>query len=355
MPIPVKAIIYFRYKGQLNYFASCYPSLVACYYRDLEGKEEQLKSFLQGEKHILAATNAIGAGFDFHDVNLVIHYMAPWGLTDWVQQSGRLSRQPSQIGHSIIFMNSIQGPAQTKDHEEQLIYQYIGLDGCRQAFLNAQYNDEVKQFCQDSDLLCDCCYGRALALDQSQGLVQEHNQHLGSREEQLKAYIDYFQDHCIACKVLYYQLGRFGQGQWVQEGYDHQPGPNCPNGQQYKAQVDYWMQIFKDKQPPRDSCHYKCLLPSRFCHQWYQNREGCPEYNPILIWLGIMQASHLWIYIDSQYQPESLDRHSGGILAIQDIYQWFCKVDMDFFNTEALYGVLAFFNWAQKAEISIEE
>lgn len=72
-----------------------------------------------------------------------------------------------------------------------------------------------------------------------------------------------------------------------------------------------------------------------------------------------MRAFHLWKYMDSQYQPEVLGRHSGGLLAIQDVYQWFCKVDLEFFNTEALYGVLAFFNWAQKAEeiglISMDE
>jgi superfamily II DNA helicase RecQ len=261
----IRTILYFQGIDELNQFHEIYPDIVAPYYSTLDQKAESLKSFLDGHKHILACTSAISAGFDFPDLELVIHYGLPWGLTDWVQQSGRLSRDPRKVGHSIIFTDKdyYDDP---KTLEEDLIQQFINQDGCRRALINALYNDQIDQFCQPDDLPCDFCHGRALVLEHTSALTIAKNQLVADREAKLKGFIDLFQKRCIACTMAY--MDDFND-YWrhkpfnLKVTYKHKVGPKCPNWSIYAEVVKKYQSYWKKwDSPPPNSCHYACLLPT---------------------------------------------------------------------------------------------
>jgi superfamily II DNA helicase RecQ len=357
---PVKAIFYFRSIDVLEIFANQYHGLVAQYYSHLKGKEEQLESFVQGQKSILAATSAVSAGYDFSGVNLVIHYGAPWGLTDWVQQSGRLSRQPDQTGHSIIFRFS--RSQEPKNPEEHLIQQFMDLDGCRRGLLNSIYNNQVDQFCQPSDRPCDFCHGRNLVLARTSDLVVQGSRSAHQREVKLHQFLEFFQRECIVCSVLYYQLPADQRHQWVKaEDLVHHPGMKCHNWNHYCKESGDLQQACRSQRPPANSCHFSCFLPTRFCSQWFGSRPRhqdygkCPKTNPILIWFSFLQATNCWDLIPSPYRPSA----SLSQLTNKAILDWNYQVNYDFFRTECLQGVLAFYHWAQEAEkerlIDLEE
>jgi superfamily II DNA helicase RecQ len=59
-----------------------------------QAKLDQLDQF-QSSRSILVATGAIGAGFDFPDIDLVIHFMpGEYEMTSFIQESGRAGRSP---------------------------------------------------------------------------------------------------------------------------------------------------------------------------------------------------------------------------------------------------------------------
>ena len=348
----IRTIVYFRSIRELDHFHEIYHHNVAPYYSDLAKKADYLKSFLDGHKHILACTSAISAGFDFTNIDLVIHYDLPWGLTDWVQQSGRLSRDPQRVGHSVIFTLAT-GYHEPRDLEEGLIQKYAALDGCRRAYLNAMYNDQVEQFCGSTDLPCDFCYGRALVLEETSALVTLGNQRVAQSEVQLKEYIDFFQERCIICSIAW--MDDFGE-LWkhsafnLSTGTTHIVGPQCPNWSLYAPileKFDHWWGKWKSPKP--NSCHYQCLLPSRFCHQWYTSdtNNQCPGKNPIYHWACMIQELGAWHWMEKAYQP---DQSHGKVVQHLHWIKKLLAVEYDFFQTEAIYGVLGFYSWAQLAK-----
>jgi hypothetical protein len=191
---------------------------------------------------------------------------------NWVQQLGRLSRDPRTIGHSIIFTRTSKY-REPNNLEEELIQQYTMLDGCCRAYINARYNDHIEQFCQPDDLLCDFCHGRALVLEETSCLVTLDNQKVAINEARLKEYIGFYQTQRVVCMMAY--MDNFDQ-YWRHSKFDldagivHPAGPKCPNWEKYESflgKFGNWWGRWQYTKP--NSCHYNCLLPSRFCHQWY--------------------------------------------------------------------------------------
>jgi superfamily II DNA or RNA helicase len=346
---PVKAIIYFPRKALAQAFFEEYPDLVAPYHGDLdpETRQANLSSFVQSERLILAATTGSLHGYDFLDVNLVIHYISAYGMTDFIQEAGRLSRKKGQIGYSIIYTVPSAGRPRANDlYERSLIRKYILLDMCRRAFINNIYNDQFEQFCLPTDLPCDFCHGRNQVLDSSTRFLPSANQQAETRASSLQFLIKFFQDHCLFCTVALNSnvLGRtIRLGPAMRGDIDHSAGLECLYFDKYQGFLQEFDQSIRARAPPANSCHFACLLPTRFCSQWFSNPATCPKRYPLFLWGAMLFHYKLYFLLPTDLKPIKKPRSLG------DFFQWFYQVDKSFFGTEALVGVLAFFQWAENA------
>jgi len=261
-------------------------------------------------------------------------------------------------------MVSRQDESLEQDMDKIWMQEYIRLDGCRRAYLNTIFNNQVDQFCGPNDMPCDFCHGRQLVLQYTSAIAIQQSQKWAQQEACLQRFIGFFQDHCIAC-IFALDLCITIQD-WKSDGrIDHQAGRHCPNFQYYYRYIEKFRGHIQKKQKPADnSCHFECWLPSRFCKQWFwdgtspdladQNKAKCPRYNPIIIWAGLLEQWQIWEVIPLEYRPKrGLGSSSSTTMwpwNRQEYMQWFYQVDYEFFNTEVLQGVLAFYLWAERLE-----
>lgn len=57
----------------------------------------------------ITATTGLGTGIDIPGIVVVVHMEAPWGLVDFVQQTGRGGRQAGTTVDSVIVMGGVEG------------------------------------------------------------------------------------------------------------------------------------------------------------------------------------------------------------------------------------------------------
>jgi len=74
------------------------------YYGSLEKdlKEHAYQQFLNGIKHVMVSTKAFGMGIDIPDIQVVYHHAPSGVLPDYVQEIGRLARDPKLTGYAAL-------------------------------------------------------------------------------------------------------------------------------------------------------------------------------------------------------------------------------------------------------------
>jgi superfamily II DNA helicase RecQ len=91
-----RVIIFCRSKRLVDALSDEMEPQAVRFHSDLsdQAKLDQLDQF-QSSRYILVATGAISAGFDFPNVDLVIHFMpGEYEMTSFMQESGRAGRSP---------------------------------------------------------------------------------------------------------------------------------------------------------------------------------------------------------------------------------------------------------------------
>ena len=79
---------------------------VGVYYGSMDKKEKEKNqtAFIKHQIKIMICTNAFGMGIDIPDIRYVINYSIPSSIEDFVQQSGRCSRD-GQYAEAIVLFN----------------------------------------------------------------------------------------------------------------------------------------------------------------------------------------------------------------------------------------------------------
>ena len=157
-----KIILYIRTKDE----AATLATLLGCaqYTADVgtaEQKEEQIRQWLAAaDQPYIVATSALGAGFDYAHVRLVIHVNEPSSLVDLAQESGRAGRDGLQA-YSLVLLSATWQPQDAKGTtgERRALHRYLVGQDCRRACLSEHLDSQPywRRCRADEDVACDVC------------------------------------------------------------------------------------------------------------------------------------------------------------------------------------------------------
>jgi hypothetical protein len=120
----------------------------------------------EGANRWIVATTGLGTGVDIPGIVAVVHMEQPYGLVDFIQQTGRGGRQAGEVVESVVVMN--QRKAWMGEHRsdvEQLNHQamawFVESSGCRRVAVGMFMDVGLREAGMDCEQLqaeiCDRC------------------------------------------------------------------------------------------------------------------------------------------------------------------------------------------------------
>jgi superfamily II DNA helicase RecQ len=335
-----KIILYSMTKSFISFVQSHYSDLIACYHADLttEQKEQELNDFLTAKKSIIIATSALSAGFDFSDISLVIHIQSSWSITEFIQESGRLSRQ-NQKGFSVIFTTEKEKQISRTDNQERLyMKQYLSETICRRRLLKLIFDNAVIDHCESQEAICDLCESRQIERNSIAQATSAYYQQVTEHKESLLQHLTMLKGLCFSCffeNNLYAFFLNDSSDLHLQHCYDHSFS-TC----QFKTHCYDELQVLNNLFLKKDSACFKCFLPTVICKNYQEKNNKC-YFSNIIAFFFI----HLWALTDeetfsykSDFLTTDLINHSDFKVACK----LFQQVNFDFFDTECLFPVIVF-------------
>ena len=107
---------------------------------------------------VIVATSALGLGFDYPHVRLVVHVGAPQTITDFSQESGRAGRD-GRPAESITLLSAAWKPQVCVSADEEAMQLYLSRLHCLRGVMG-QFLDREQDWTwcmEDRDELCDVC------------------------------------------------------------------------------------------------------------------------------------------------------------------------------------------------------
>lgn len=201
-------IIFCRTKRLVDALSDQMDPEAARFHSDLsdQAKLDQLDQF-QSSRYILVATGAIGAGFDFHDIDLVIHFLpGEYEMTSFMQESGRAGRSPDQPGWSYCLVRAYQLQARPNQEGKALevstFLDYLGEQVCRRRIISRVFDSRAIESCDPSWALCDLCDHRQSRLGLVRQVVrQEEGQNLIQMNIFAWAVRFWHERYCLICFI----------------------------------------------------------------------------------------------------------------------------------------------------------
>ncbi|KAK7583650.1 hypothetical protein V3481_012931 [Fusarium oxysporum f. sp. vasinfectum] len=161
-----KGVIYCRSKSQCEAIAD----EIGCGFHHSgmseKDRHEARTAWIEGRhtSRWIAATTGLGTGIDIEGIVAVVHMEKPYGLVDFVQQTGRGGRRAGEVVRSIIVHD---GRRQREDQHQSFVDDinqaqmeaFILTPGCRRAVISAFMDGAAGETCKNVDwaALCDRC------------------------------------------------------------------------------------------------------------------------------------------------------------------------------------------------------
>jgi superfamily II DNA helicase RecQ len=175
-----KAIIYIQRRAQADELAS----LLNCgaYTAGsgtVEEKAEIIQHWLTSNVPFLVATTALGAGFDYPYIRMVLHVDEPTSLIDFAQASGRAGRDGQLAFATVLLLHSWRATSLPIEPEQAALHRYLKGVECYRACLSAALDvpSQQRTSCLEADVKCDVCaqqsQGVELLLDRVEPLPLE--------------------------------------------------------------------------------------------------------------------------------------------------------------------------------------
>ena len=124
------------------------------YASNVENKEKIINSFISFDR-IIVATSALGEGFDYSSIRVVIHYISSFSFIDFQQQTGRAGRdQKHSISLTLIMNNELK--YNNRDDDFKTLYKkYLNESICKRRIINRVFNNEINDIYITNQNSCD--------------------------------------------------------------------------------------------------------------------------------------------------------------------------------------------------------
>ena len=315
-----------------------------------EARRTTLARWAQGEggHRWIVATTGLGTGVDIAGIVSVVHMEQPYGLVDFVQQTGRGGRRDGEVVESVIIMDERKVRIdETRSDVEHLNHQamewFVDSHGCRRVVLGMFIDVGLEEGGQDCEQLqverCDRCRSMIVtedevddnraddtedeadqatevddgkvADDEDEASPNQHHQYIKQKHirlRELRARLEVMRDHCPICVALWrYQEHTAGWRRNVQHSLAVCPKTAVAEYQRWRRQVRWG--AFQ--------CCWTCGLPQSFCDGWDRRGESC-------LWGDVMMPL-VWWAIGSPGWQRQIERQFDVVItgpAEAEMFVW---------------------------------
>ena len=256
-----------------------------------------LDQWARGSGGWIVATGALGTGVNISNIVHIVHVDRPYGLTSFIQQSGRGGRSGEE-SHSYVIVRGGSGgrrrPAlvtayTVEDEDEAALSEFLEATSCRRAIL-ARHMDGVSEGADctsSSSMLCDWCEGRkgdgglgigaggrgtgSSSGSGSQVIAQAYRQDV-QQDEAMVRFLDELKRHCIFCQLIRLD------GDAETGVHSH---AECPEAESYGCGIEAYRQWRRQLELAQRGQCFRCGLPQSICTAVEQG-ERCTYYHILL-------------------------------------------------------------------------
>ncbi|KJZ69995.1 hypothetical protein HIM_10606 [Hirsutella minnesotensis 3608] len=275
-----KGVVYCRSKRQCEALAE----EIGCdfHHSDLteERRREARERWAGGQGHRwITATSGLGTGIDIAGIVAVIHAEQPYGLVDFVQQTGRGARRADEVVESIIVHDG--RPPRVDRHRgfveecnDGQMKTFMSTPGCRRAVISAFMDGVAGETCEQmaGAVACDRCStardasdGRMAGAERGGAIWKAFGKEEGARVRTLLRWLDEVAGECAICHVRrHYRCQDLVS---VPDEPRHRKG----EGRCMKIGDEEYVDVRKRITFGELSCCFVCKLPLDWCEE---RREG---------------------------------------------------------------------------------
>jgi superfamily II DNA helicase RecQ len=287
-----------------------------------ESKGDVLQQWVQDAGGWMVATGALGTGINIEGIVYVVHVGRPYGLTSFVQQSGRGGRN-GEVSESIIITrvenssgrrrSEMMSEYSVEQIDKDAITEFIQGQGCRRQVLGRHMDgDQDGSSCSQTDsVFCDRCRMRSRARGQIQEASRKEEQGMDTREEreaikgadiiqgrlgqvqasqkQMVEVMDRLQGDCIFCGLMQKEHARGRAHAYKDCQHAVESGCGIQAYEAWRADID--LGTFQH--------YWKCGLSQRICRRLED--DGLCEYPGVML-PGIFvlyQQQHLQVIVEA--------------------------------------------------------
>lgn len=243
---------------------------------DAESKAHILADWMSARSSnaFLVGTSGLGAGLDYPHVRLVLHMDEPYGLIDFVQESGRAGRDRTDA-ESIVVLRTEWRPRSEGivEDDERRLHLYVSSTTCRRIHLDAYMDGRGDvPACGPGEASCDRCrspQGTVAATPSVQHapvdrepagltIMLERERDNTKTFETYEARLTAFRGQCIMCRLR-------GLRRWADHDFS-----GCRESQKWE--------FIHAKREVLDLTRHKWIGKYDACFRCFQPRQSC---NPL--------------------------------------------------------------------------
>ncbi len=153
-------------------------------------RSNSLKTWMNGQRKVMVATNAFGMGIDKPDVRFVVHFEVPNNLEAFFQEAGRAGRDGNEARTFAFYENE-----DLAKLEQQLEIQFPSIEEIKRCYnavcnflkiaigsgLNESYIFDYSAFCKSFQFDLAVCYASLRILESNGDIIFTENGLRGSR------------------------------------------------------------------------------------------------------------------------------------------------------------------------------